>query len=122
MKSFLSILLVLVVCTAYGQSFKKRKRDGGDTFQNSPSTVDPNFAPPEAPRHHSKRRSGKGPTVESQKEFADRMQATVKAKRRAEKELMKPQYTDPMYFGHRRPPKKRPPGKMKYCKVCGIRH
>ena len=122
MKSFLSILLVLVVCTAYGQSSKKRKRDG-DTFQNSPSTVDPNFAPAEAPHHHSKRsRRGKGPTVESQKEYADRMQATVKAKRKAEKEMAKPQNSDPMYFGHKRPPKKRPPGKMKFCKVCGIRH
>ena len=27
-----------------------------------------------------------------------------------------------MYFGHKRPPKKRPANKMKFCKECGIRH
>ncbi len=26
------------------------------------------------------------------------------------------------YFGHKRPPKKRPPGKQKFCKVCKIKH
>jgi hypothetical protein len=50
------------------------------------------------------------------------MQATVKEKRKAEKIMEKPQYSNPMYFGHKRPPKKRAPNKMKYCKECGIRH
>lgn len=26
------------------------------------------------------------------------------------------------YFGHKRPPKKRPPGKQKFCKICRIKH
>ncbi|MEO9872694.1 hypothetical protein [Ekhidna sp.] len=26
------------------------------------------------------------------------------------------------FFGHKRPPKKRPPGKQKFCKVCKMRH
>ncbi len=26
------------------------------------------------------------------------------------------------FFGHKRPPKKRPPGKQKFCKVCRLRH
>lgn len=33
-----------------------------------------------------------------------------------------PQYTDKMYFGHKRPPKKRPLGKRKFCKECGMKH
>jgi uncharacterized cupredoxin-like copper-binding protein len=27
-----------------------------------------------------------------------------------------------LYFGHKRIPPRRPPGRMKFCKVCGIRH
>ena len=26
------------------------------------------------------------------------------------------------FFGHKKPPKKRPPGKQKFCKVCRIKH
>ncbi len=26
------------------------------------------------------------------------------------------------FFGHKRPPKKRPPGKQKFCKVCRLKH
>ncbi len=37
-------------------------------------------------------------------------------------DLDKPQYSDPMYFGHKRKPKKRPPGKRKLCKECGLTH
>ncbi len=33
-----------------------------------------------------------------------------------------PTYGDPMYFGHKRKPKKRPPGKRKFCKECGMVH
>lgn len=48
-----------------------------------------------------------------------------KTKRQLRKEAamkMDPRYTDPLYFGHKKPPKKRPVGKQKYCKECGIRH
>ncbi len=34
----------------------------------------------------------------------------------------KPQYNNPMYFGHKRPPKKNPVGKRKYCKECLMWH
>jgi hypothetical protein len=50
------------------------------------------------------------------------MELVAKQKRKAEKEMMKPQYSDPTYFGHKRKPKKRHYKKMKYCKECGIRH
>ncbi|MEO1253806.1 MAG: hypothetical protein AAFY41_02810 [Bacteroidota bacterium] len=26
------------------------------------------------------------------------------------------------FFGHKKPPKKRPPGKQKFCKICRIKH
>jgi hypothetical protein len=31
-------------------------------------------------------------------------------------------YSKAPYFGHKRPPIRRPPGSMKLCKVCGIKH
>ena len=37
-------------------------------------------------------------------------------------EMEKPQYSDPSYFGHKKKPKKRPPGKKKFCKECGMYH
>lgn len=55
-------------------------------------------------------------------EHEARMKAVVKDHRKAEKEMLKPQYSDPTYFGHKRKPKKHKPGKMKFCKECEIRH
>jgi len=42
--------------------------------------------------------------------------------RREEAMKNDPRFTDHLYFGHKKPPKKRPVGKQKYCKECGIRH
>jgi hypothetical protein len=62
------------------------------------------------------------PSRNPEQEFADRMAEVEKARRKNERMMDEPQYSDPMYFGHKKPPKKHKPGKMKYCKVCGIRH
>jgi len=56
------------------------------------------------------------------KEHEALMRANAKAREQREKEMQKPQYSDPTYFGHKRKPKKRPPGKKKLCKECGIKH
>jgi hypothetical protein len=56
------------------------------------------------------------------KEWEQRMEANAKRYQKIAKEMKKPQYSDPTYFGHKRKPKKRPPGKKKYCDVCGIVH
>ncbi len=50
------------------------------------------------------------------------MEENAKKNEKAAKEMEKPQYSDPTYFGHKHPPKKRPPGKKKFCKVCGMVH
>ncbi len=55
-------------------------------------------------------------------EFYDRVQKAAKMKKRALRKLAKPQYTNPLYFGHKNPPKKHPAHKMRFCKECGIRH
>lgn len=55
-------------------------------------------------------------------EYQERMKDNAKAAKKKAKEMEKPQYSDPSYFGHKRKPKKRPPHKMKFCEECGIRH
>lgn len=56
------------------------------------------------------------------KEYEERMIANVKKYKKMERKMKKPQYADPSYFGHKRKPKKRPPGKRKFCKECEIVH
>ncbi len=55
-------------------------------------------------------------------EFYERMETNAKKHQKIAKEMEKPQYSDPSYFGHKRKPKKRPPGKKKFCKECGMYH
>ncbi len=55
-------------------------------------------------------------------EYEDRMQANAKRYKKEARLMKKPQYSDPSYFGHKRKPKKRPPGKRKFCKECEIVH
>jgi hypothetical protein len=55
-------------------------------------------------------------------EFYDRIEQAAKNKKRIMRELAKPQYSDPRYFGHKKIPKRRPANKMRYCGECGIRH
>lgn len=50
------------------------------------------------------------------------MEANAKKNEKIAKEMEKPQYSDPTYFGHKKPPKKRPPGKKRFCKECGMVH
>ncbi|WP_448518372.1 hypothetical protein [Rhodoflexus sp.] len=49
-------------------------------------------------------------------------EARLKERQKIAEEMKKPQYADKMYFGHKRPPKKRPLHKRKFCKECGIVH
>ncbi len=55
-------------------------------------------------------------------EFDKRMEENAKKYKKMAKEMEKPQYSDPTYFGHKKKPKKRPPGKKKFCKECGMYH
>jgi len=59
---------------------------------------------------------------DSVKEFDELMKSNVKKRAKIARKMQKPQYSDPSYFGHKRPPKKRPVGKRKMCKECGIVH
>ncbi len=70
----------------------------------------------------ARRKSGRKTTQDLKQEYHDRMEANAKKYKKMAKEMEKPQYSDPSYFGHKNPPKKRKPGKKKFCKECRIRH
>jgi hypothetical protein len=59
---------------------------------------------------------------QSIKDYEALMIANKKKYSKMQKGMEKPQYSDPSYFGHKKPPKKRKKGKRKFCKECGIIH
>ena len=61
-------------------------------------------------------------STEMREEYEDRMKENMKKARKEGRMSAKPQYSNPLYFGHKKPPKKRPPGKKKFCKECHIVH
>ena len=60
--------------------------------------------------------------IETQKEFEARMKAVAKRKSKEARLASRPQASDQSYLGHKRPPKKRKPGKKKWCKICEFEH
>lgn len=125
--SRIPLIILLVLCAStvsLAQSKKKQKKNKSQNTQQS-SSLSPYFPKEDyepAKKGKTKKGKSKKVTYNAMDEHEDRMKGVVKAHRKAEKESMKPQYSDPTYFGHKRKPKKRPPGKMKFCKECEIRH
>ena len=122
MRIILILLLVGITGTLQAQSRKQKKGGTAEVQEESPNSVDPNYPKKQYGPKKSTKKKGAGPTFESEQEYYDRMAQFNKTNRKNERMSETPQYTDPTYFGHKRPPKKRPANKMKYCKVCGIRH
>lgn len=115
------LILILLTIASYGQSERKRKKKQRQSAEASqPTSLDPSM--PQKDYTPKRKKTSKGPTYESEEQYYERMADLEKTRRKNEKMLEKPQYSDPTYFGHKRPPKRRPPNRMKYCKVCGIRH
>ncbi len=117
------ILLVASVSSIAQVKKKKKKRKSSTRTEQVAQPTALNPLPKEdayAPKATKKK--SKGPTFESERQFYERMAQLEKTKLKNEKEMQKPQYSDPSYFGHKRPPKRNKPGKMKFCKECGIRH
>ncbi len=127
MRTLVLIITVFLLSgvVAYAQSGKKNKKKNknkGQTEMRQPTSMDPSYpATDYAPKYERKAKSI-DLTYNAERRYYEQKEKIAKARKKAEKELMKPQYSNPMYFGHKRPPKKHKPGKMKYCKECGIRH
>jgi hypothetical protein len=112
-------LLAFLAADSFGQSRKHKKRQEEPVQEPTsldPTTVEKDYAP------KASRRSSHGPTYALEEEYYKRMADLEKARRKNERLASKPQYSDPLYFGHKHPPKKRKASKMKFCKECGIRH
>ncbi len=121
----LIIILSMLVLSSQAQLFKRKKRNGqSQSVQQGSQPTSLNPSTPEKKYGPKKSRKGKlaEPTYGSEADYYKRIAELQKTRRKNEKISEKPQYSDPSYFGHKRPPKKRPPGKMKFCKECGIRH
>lgn len=118
------IILMAFVSTQASAQFWKRKKKKAETEHavQHPNSLDPSASANKKYVPKESRRSVKGPTYGLEQEFYERMEKLAKERRKIEKLMQKPQYSDPMYFGHKRPPKKRKPSRMKFCKECGIRH
>lgn len=56
------------------------------------------------------------------KQYEKRQKKNARDEKKKALAMLKPQYSDPSYFGHKKKPKKRPPGKRKFCQECGITH
>ena len=72
-----------------------------------------------------KKKKKKTVTYDAKNEYYDRVEKAWRDQEKREKSFSAGEGTDrmkPPYFGHRKPPKIRPIGSRKYCKICGIRH
>jgi hypothetical protein len=128
MKFRCTIILVLLLAgsqVVLAQSKKKKEAAKEESTNGQPSSLAP-YNPEKQKSAEIEKKKTRKPsrkvTYNARDKFYDRMEAVAKENRKAEKELKKPQYSDPSYFGHKRPPKRRPAGKLKYCKECGLRH
>ncbi len=124
MRILISACFILIATASYAQqSRKERKAAKRDIEGNQSTSLDPETNMPMLEvREPKKNTKSAGPTYNSQKEFEKRMKDRAKTNRRNEKLMMTPQYSNPVYFGHKRIPKRHPSKKMKFCHECGIRH
>lgn len=126
---FLVPLFVLVSISfsdALAQKAKKNKVKNPEAiFSHEPSSRSPNESEVSGAKKSNKVYGGKSfnqKLDQKVEEYHKRMKANEKKYKKMAKQMEKPQYSDPTYFGHKRKPKKRPPGKQKFCKECGIKH
>lgn len=120
---FFSLFFLLSASAGYAQSKQKAKKNKSKSTGTQRSTsLEPYYPQKDYAPKASRGKSQSFVVYDAEKRYYERLEEIAKQKRKIEKEMMKPQYSDPTYFGHKRPPKKRKPGKMKYCKECGLRH
>src|SRR6187401_3746566 len=101
MRIILSIIILLLVGSAgYAQSSKKKNKNSSEATA-SPTSVNPNSSSSSyAPRKASSKKTVSA-THDSEREYYERKEELAKTKRKNEKMMDKPQYSDPMYFGHK---------------------
>jgi flavin-dependent dehydrogenase len=107
------------------QNDKSEQESNSRNYENSfnPDLEETTFKSERAKRRYRKLYEKYDHTYDQLiEEYEQRMKAVAKQKKKEAKMAQKPQYSDPLYFGHKRKPKIRPVGKRKFCKECGIVH
>lgn len=89
---------------------------------SSSSSVQPNLPTKVYAPKTTKKKSKSKVTYDARDEFYDRIEEQQRERRKLDRKKDLPEYSNFQYFGHKKKPKKRPPEKMEYCKICGIRH
>ncbi|MFY0652753.1 MAG: hypothetical protein JXQ96_11995 [Cyclobacteriaceae bacterium] len=113
--TFILFFIVVVCANSFAQS--TREPDKQPEFESNVQTV-------KKKKKNKKNKKG-GYTYQidnAVNEYEELMKSNAKKYAKMEKDMKKPQYSDPTYFGHKKKPKKRPVGKRKMCKECGIVH
>jgi hypothetical protein len=123
---FLFLILFMLLATAsFAQSTNDREKNVPTSLH--PAAGAPSIAPDRMnsgmkPLMNRRSKIRDGSHIETYEEYVARMKRTVKMIRKNERLMKKPQYSNPMYFGHKHLPKKHKPAKMRFCTECGIRH
>ena len=122
---FLPAFVLIFICALCLESNAQSKDNGNPSDKNFPNTLQPvNPVKYYGPRKVKKKK--KAPvTYDAQNEYYDRIEKTWREREKRERTYEQAETDDQMkfpYFGHKKPPKIRPIGKRKYCKICGIRH
>lgn len=125
MKYFMLILGFL--CLSALKSEAQNKKKNSDTSVDSRGTATYDAGAENSIFSSSKRSAAKSKTAgkttgDLKKEYYERMEANARKYEKMAKDMEKPQYSDPSYFGHKKKPKKHRVGKKKFCKECRIRH
>lgn len=123
--SFCFMLFFIEVVNA--QKKKKDKKEKTQTYQEAPSSRNPGYNQQNVQKSSKTAAKGKSNSYMANldrkvDEYHERMKDNAKRYKKMARLSKKPQYSDPTYFGHKRKPKKRPPGKRKLCKECEIVH
>ncbi|MCB0489023.1 MAG: hypothetical protein R2820_15680 [Cyclobacteriaceae bacterium] len=115
------IVFLFVFSASTSVLAQKKKSD-----KNEPNSLDNGRLEEKyVPKAAKSKKKKSGPSYEARNDFEERMEKNWKEREREEKNFSgerKADKSQPPYFGHKRPPKIRPMGKRKVCKVCGIKH
>ncbi len=124
MKLIVLLLTFMVLAAPVAQVKGQSKGTDSPSDKNFPTTLQPvNPVKYYGPRKEKKAR--KTVTYDAKNEYNERMERNWREREKREKSLERGEAADkmrPPYFGHKKPPKIKPIGKRKYCKICGIRH
>jgi hypothetical protein len=125
---FLKLSIILLLVSSACSMAVAQSRSGQSSRENVPQSFDrgATYETGSSKKAQKSKKKSKyslaGEYDKKVEEYHKRMEANVKKYNKMAKEMEKPQYSDPTYFGHKKPPKKRPVGKKKFCKECGMSH